>query len=225
MLNARYPLDEELERFLSSARYSRYQQAVQGHPGVTAASLYDWNAHIAHKLMLPLQYAEISVRNAANEALIAEYGDAWVDSARFIRSLPDPSCAYSPRRDLQGVKNSLGSRTSVGKVVAELKLAFWEKLFTQRHDRSLWDSHLVAVFQHAPYRGRNVAVTRNEVRQKIERVRRIRNRIAHSEPIYHYDIENDLSAAMDLIYWRSPDVHSWVQGMEEVTILLSKRPI
>lgn len=225
MLNARYPSDIELERFLSPARYSRYQRAVQGHLGVTAASLYDWNTHTAYRLMLPLQYAEISVRNAANEALTAEYGDAWVDSERFIRSLPNPRGTYSPRQDLQRVKNSLRSQVSTGKVVAELKLAFWEKLFTQRHDRNLWDLHLTAVFPHVPYQGQSVADARNEVRQKIERVRRVRNRIAHSEPIYHYDIEDDLSTAMDLIYWRSPDVHSWVQGMEEVTILLSKRPI
>lgn len=224
MLNASYPSIVELKCFLSEARFKRYEDAVLGRSGVSAACLYDWNANVASKLMLPAQYAEISIRNAANEALIAEFGEDWISSARFIQSLPNPSGrVFSPRKELLKVKDMLGSASTTGKVVAELKMAFWEKLFTRRHDSILWNNYLFMVFPCAP--SESVSSVRNDIRASIEQIRDIRNRIAHCEPIFHYDLAEELSVMLELIRWRSSSVHAWVSGMEEVTDLLAQRPI
>jgi len=47
------------------------------------------------------------------------------------RSLPNPTRSFSPKKDL--INACLNQRTT-GKVIPELKFAFWQNIFTNRHD-------------------------------------------------------------------------------------------
>ncbi|MFX7776723.1 hypothetical protein ABTJ98_22060, partial [Acinetobacter baumannii] len=74
------------------------------------------------------------------------------------------------------------AQSTTGKVIAELRFVFWQKLFTGRHDVRLWLPHIAAAFPLAP--AGNAASLRGRIYDDLEALRRLRNRLAHHEPIF-----------------------------------------
>lgn len=210
---------------LSAPRVRRYVNAVLPAAGtatlISALELYRWNVEVCAALMVPIHLCEVTVRNAADEALTAVYGPQWPWSPGLRQALPNPSKPhYNPRRDLIA---TAGAQPTTGKVIPELKLAFWSHLFTYRHDNRLWRPLLHQVLPHAD-QGRAAAAIRGEIRLAIEQMRELRNRIAHHEPIYGRALPDDLTCMRTLVGYRSSDMLAWLDHVETVTALITRRP-
>ncbi|MDD7963113.1 hypothetical protein [Microbacterium thalli] len=202
---------------LSSPRFGTYVVA-SGHDAAQAAHLYGWNARVSAAFMVPAHFAEISTRNAAADVLEQVYGPRWPWDPTFETSLPN-SGRYSPRRDLQ---NTRQYNHTTGKVIAELKFVFWQKLFTGRNDTRLWVPHIASAFPHAPTIP--APDLRDRIYQDLEVLRRLRNRIAHHEPIFTRNITDDLTRTVELIELRNPATAQWVRAMEDVTAVIADKP-
>lgn len=212
-----------IKKSLSSSRLGTYENVVfNGAPLSTpqALKLYAWNAQVSAAFFAPLHLCEIVIRNAIAEAIEHRYGDAWPWSQAFERSLPNPSRGYSPRRDLISARNGQGT---TGKVIPELKFVFWEKLLTSRFDQRIWNSHLCSVF---PFYDTNLSVSemRNKLRTLLEKVRGLRNRIAHHEPIIMRDLNADFNNIDVLIKYRCSDTANWTKNNQFVTPLMALKP-
>lgn len=212
------PSEAEMRSVLSSPRFNTYFEACDGDP-LRAGQLYSWNASLSAALLVPAHFAEVSTRNAAANILEATYGSEWPWEEAFAISLPSPAKHYSPRGDLHAVRKQC---STAGKVIAELKLAFWSSLFTARHDVRLWENRIATAFPHSPYEDEKKL--RKEVRNKIEDIRLLRNRIAHHEPVFTRNLRKDLQGMEELIEYRSPEAKAWVESLEEVSLLLDRRP-
>lgn len=213
------PLGPALRATLSAPRMSTYLTATGGdEPG--ALSLYGWNASVSAALLLPIHFAEVSTRNAAADALVAVHGDWWPWDAGFERSLPAPTDPriFNPRKNLVDERDRHGT---AGKIIAELKFSFWEDIFTRRHDVRIWNPHIKNQFSHALG---TPAEVRLRVHSDLEIIRKLRNRLAHHEPIFKRNLESDLTQILDLISIRSPETASWVRRLEKVTPLLGAKP-
>lgn len=209
--------DGEIRATLSAARSGTYIAAAGGDP-LRAVELYGWNARVSAAFMLPAHFAEISTRNAAADVLERVYGTRWPWSPTFEASLPN-SGRYNPRRDLQ---NTRQWNPTTGKVIAELKFVFWQKLFTQRNEVRLWAPHIAWAFPHAP--SSPSATLRDRIYQDLDVLRRLRNRLAHHEPVFTRNLLNDLTRTVDLIELRNRSTSNWVRAMEDVTSVLAERP-
>jgi hypothetical protein len=187
---------------------------------VQALKLYAWNTQISAAFFAPLHLCEVVIRNAVSDAIERQYGEHWPWSTGFERSLPDYSTGYSPRKDLI---NARRNETSAGKVIPELKFVFWEKLLTRRFDDRLWIPHLHDVFPNhdASISKQNM---RNKLRELLEEVRRLRNRIAHHEPIISRDLVDDFDNIDELIKYRCKDTAIWANKNQLVTPLLELKP-
>lgn len=210
---------------LSPQRAGTYLAAVAHHDEsertVAALALYRWNVEVSAAFMVPIHLCEVVIRNAAAEALVMLYGAHWVWDSGFTQTLPDPAApSYSPRRDLIKVRQR---HHTVGKVIPELKLVFWENLFTKRHDNRLWKPYLRKVLPNLDP-NQPVKVLRNMVRSEIETVRHLRNRVAHHEPIFARSLQDELESAQRLVHWKSDEAVSWLGDMETVTDLLNRKP-
>jgi len=205
---------------LSPARLSTYVKAVHAVHDVdhAALALYAWNAEVSGALLVDLHVLEVVMRNAVAEALEQVYGIDWPWSPTFERSLPHPSAGYSPRQDLQVARRRA---SSTGNVIPELKLVFWQKLFTSRYDDRLWNAHLKSVFPHA-CATRAAAALRSEIYRSMEKLRLLRNRIAHHEPIFMRDLRGDREAIFALVRYRSPITAEWLAGIGRVTTVLGR---
>lgn len=210
---------------LSPARMGKYEAAagVQGDDDLSALILYAWNAQVSGALLSPLHICEVVVRNAVADALEAIYGARWPWSPTFEHSLPDPSQGYNPRKDLQSARRAAPATGETGKVIPELKFVFWQKMFTRRYDTRIWDQHLRRVMPNL-----NPTKTIPELRETIysdlEKVRLLRNRIAHHEPIFKRALGNDYQIIHALIERRCAVTAGWLDGNQTVTAIIAAKP-
>ena len=176
---------------ITAARMSTYDNAVSaGQARIRRAlKLYMWNAEAAGAFLLPLHLCEVAVRNAVADAIAAQYGSHWPWVTGFQNSLLSPSTGYSPRGDL--AKARYGT-TSTGKVIPEVKFVFWQRLFTSRYDNAIWNHQLMAVLPGANAAD-GVPAVRTRVFHDLDRIRLLRNRIAHHEPIIARNLAADLA--------------------------------
>lgn len=190
-----------------------------------AIDLYRWNAEISGAFLAPIQLCEVTVRNAIVETLERVYGHNWPWSSAFERSLPDPRPPsgrpiFSPRRELVRTRNRM---TLPGKVVAELKFAFWVELLTRRHNDRLWRPYIRNSFPNLPERmtSRDAIII---LHNQLDKVKDVRNRIAHHEPIFKLDVQAQYKRIISLIHFCNQPTELWVQEFQDVTKLIKKMP-
>lgn len=211
----------ELPDVISAPRFATYLQAT-GNDRARALALYEWNLDLSAAFIVPLQVCEVAVRNGVAEAIEKVHGATWPWSNGFLRSLPRPRRAfdYSPESDLRGVA---GRQPTTGKVVAELKFAFWEAIFTAGQDSRIWNAHFATSFPGAPA-AMTVAAARAKAHGDLWTIRKLRNRIAHHEPIFSRNTAADYAMVRELIEWRSPTAAAWVDGKQAVLGLIPNKP-
>jgi hypothetical protein len=204
-----------IEKCLSISRLSTYRNAVKGILGEecieTAIELYEWNAQLSSQLLVPLHIYEITLRNAVSEAISLRYGSNWPTNTAFQTSLP-----YKQRQDLT---NLLSDYQSPNKILPELKLFWFENMLKSSQNSRIWTQHIQTVFPNA------TGVSPDGIRQKLKEdcfiIRKIRNRIAHHEPIFNHPYLPNISHKIEnTISNRCVDTRNWLQGIEGVKKLL-----
>jgi len=208
---------------LSAARMGTYEAAagVQTQDDPAALVLYAWNVEVSGALMAPLHVCEVVIRNAVADAIEVIYGPRWPWSPTFEHSLPDPIQGYSPRRDLHSARRAA---STAGKVIPELKFMFWQKMFTGRYDTRIWNPHLRRVMPNLDPT-KNVAALRREIYADLERVRLLRNRIAHHEPIFTRALADDYQTIRTLVMYRCAVTAAWMDGNQNATTIIATKPL
>jgi len=210
----------KIPHILSEPRFATYLQHCSNDKS-KALKLYQWNLELSSAFIVPLHLLEISIRNAATERLDVVHTPNWARNNGFIQSLPQPKRnIYSPRKNLQDVA---ARQPTAGKIVAELKFVFWEKLFTSRHDVILWNNHINDIFPFAPS-SMSSAQLREKIHNDIFSIRKLRNRIAHHEPIFSRDLQDDYNKIRELIFWRDETTADWMHNLQSVERLISQKP-
>ena len=207
---------------LSASRVGTYESATSAVPNLDGAlALYLWNAQVSAAFMPPLHICEVVMRNAVADAIEAVHGPQWPWEYGFERSLPDTKFGhgYSPRRDLISTRKK---ESTTGKVIPELKFVFWQKMFTGRHDR-IWNTNLHTVL---PFLDATMTVQqlRKLIHDELEKLRGLRNRIAHHEPIFMRNLTTDFQKAHDLIAFRCPHTAAWMQANQQATSFIAAKP-
>lgn len=209
-----------LPNVLSAPRFATYLQTCQN-DREDALQLYLWNLKVSAALMVPLHVVEVTLRNAVVEAIETVHGGTWPWSAGFLRSLPNPKRPhYSPQSDLA----LLGRKhPTSGKIIADLKFVFWERMLTKRHDERLWAQQFATIFSNAPT-DRSMSELRQEVHTYVNEVRELRNRIAHHEPIFSRDLRAVLGRMDTIVRWRNRETADWMEKVNGTSQLLNSDP-
>ncbi|WP_448132876.1 hypothetical protein [Stenotrophomonas rhizophila] len=209
-----------IHRSFSAARMRTFERAI-GSAAVHPFTLYQWNLRISGAFLLPLHVCEVVIRNAVAEALEQQHGERWPWQRGFYSSLPGSgSDGYNARAELQRATARFPTTSSV---IAALRFAFWQHMFTQRFDAGLWRPTLHRVLPGAGQLGPPHGV-RATLHADLQRVRTLRNRIAHHEPVFMRDLGEDFATITKLVGLRCPDVVRWMDRVETVTPLLLQRP-
>ncbi len=193
---------------------------ASGTSAKAAQNLYSWNALLSGALLMPLHICEVVTRNAISEGLELQYGDKWPWSKGFERSLPDPPGGFSLRKELISARHN---RQTVGEVISDLNFHFWQNMFTGRHDDRLWSPYLRQVFPHLD-KTKTTALLRSEIYQNLFEIRRLRNRIAHHEPIFARNLMADFERIGDMISIRCPLTAQWMIDHQLAVDLIQSRP-
>lgn len=207
---------------LSEARLGTYEALIKPPtPKLDGAlALYAWNAKVSAAMLAPLHICEVVIRNAVSDAISAVYGPQWPWSTVFEQSLPTPFNAFNARRELMRARDG---QPSTGKVIAELNMMFWQKMFTGRFDNRIWNANLLLVMPHLDA-AKSVSTLRSMIHGDLEQLRGLRNRIAHHEPIFTRVLNDDLTKINHLIAFRCPVTAAWMMNNQHASEILNRKP-
>ncbi|MFT4167450.1 MAG: hypothetical protein QM650_19615 [Microlunatus sp.] len=172
-----------LQRLLSRARLAPYMEVSDG-SWAHAIALYDWNTKIGAAFFESIHYLEIGLRNALDNAASSRLGVTWLMPTSSILT------PQSRRAVAVALRQAGGSNAPRGKLIAELPFGFWWSLLADEYNRRLWQPAL----QHA-FEG---TVRRRRLHADLDDLRRLRNRIAHHEPIHTRDLDADFAKVLDI---------------------------
>lgn len=188
-------MNPEIERFLSISRLAKYYR--NGETPEQGFSRYQWNVQLAEALLPSLNYFEVGLRNGIDNAISTTYYKDW------LLKLP-PALKISADDERKIAEFAYEHQTEKGwaaghdDILAKLGFGFWAAFFQNRYDPVLWQrtDALKTVF---PNMQRSLR-TSKYVAPKIKQIRKLRNRIAHHEPIWHMaDVQSIYQTISELV--------------------------
>ncbi|MGH2559878.1 MAG: hypothetical protein ACRDJH_12500 [Thermomicrobiales bacterium] len=163
---------------------------------------YFWNIELSEALYPCLQTYEVALRNSIHIALTKRFeNEFWFDTNILLDW---------QRETLEEAKNQLTTYKKpleAGRLVAELNFGFWSSMFNRPYEEPLWHAdgaHLINVtFPNLPRTLR----TRKKISERVERIRRLRNRVFHYEPIWNKtDLQERHRQIHEALSWISPEM-------------------
>ena len=203
------------ERMVSRQRFKRYRRETTSKQ--EAIALYLWNVALSEALYPPLQCFEVALRNATYHSIFA-LGD---DARWFL----DPGVLTEPRHQQQ-VIDAIGNIRRSGKgpligletdadfprepsrIVAELPLGFWVNLYSNPYTTTLVQAIVANAFPNGP---KEVVTDKRQdvIYPRLSEILRLRNRVFHHEPIYHWTLATD-GTSLKAHHTRLCEVVSWM---------------
>ncbi len=198
-----------LQTAFSEARLGRYLEWASGNPA-TAVQLYTLNAKLSEALYIPLQALELSLRNRIHDAMRQQFGEEWL--------LDGSPCLHE--KQMQKVRRALVELTLNRKahtseqVLSTLSFGFWTALLGTEYE-ALWRKTLHQIAS----KPNGKRVPRKSLSGPLTTIRKLRNRIAHHEPILHYNLPRHHDDIQQIIGWLSPEAAQWCAGCDRFPAL------
>lgn len=105
------------------------------------------------------------------------------------------------------------------KIIAELNFGFWNRLFNRNYTGLLWKP-LRLIFKNTPKHLRQ----RDTVADYLYRIRKLRNRVYHYEPIFRNlgDVEKQYNEMISFITWLDKDLPKLLDDIDRFKEIFSK---
>lgn len=168
---------------------------------------YRKNILLCESFYPSLHFLEISLRNSIHTAISASMGDHWLKNDKILRGTE----VRKVQEAIQMLQDQRKPET-VGGIIAELNLGFWVSLFDSYYDK-LWNQkpRLKTVFPNLNATER----TRVDISPRIQKIRKLRNRVFHYEPIWHWkDLSEQHDLLVEVIKWMSLDVRVLLDDLD-----------
>lgn len=208
---------QHLEGWFSAARLTTYS----GHPDPVA--FCSWNSRLSAAYFEVIGHTEVLLRNRIAASLrSSSSGQPWYLNPRY-------NFSAKTTKQIMDARDLLASKRrpeTAGGVVAELSFGFWRFLLSRRHAPNVWVDLCAAGLPHFPH-----GTNRAAFAKPVERIHKLRNRIAHLEPLVdtsaaieaqrldRYDSDLDILAR-----WIDPDAADWISSVSRVASVRSARP-
>jgi hypothetical protein len=187
-----------LEQSLSTDRLNSYILMAAGDRH-KAILLHERNTRLSEGLFGVIQGLEIALRNRIHKALQSGIGaEDWYERVLLRESEVET---------LQFAKKTLLTKKkpiSPPHIISQLNFGFWVRLTSGDYEKTLWVPHLYKVFPEK--------TKRSSLSQRLNKIKDLRNKIAHHERILDRNLDGDYELILDTIKWLCPLTSSWIRG-------------
>lgn len=191
---------ENFEEALSLERFGRYLAWAAGDRG-RAIALYGHNTRLSESLYTPLQTLEVALRNRIHTVLADAKGEEWYsDEAGILLASHQSEQISKAIEELVAADKPV----TAGRVVASLTFSFWTTMFNKDYE-TLWQQTLHRIADPTAPKG----LKRKSFSGPLTRIRLLRNRIAHHEPILGWNLRKRHNEILELTEWLSPPASTW----------------
>lgn len=208
----------QLRDLLSTERLTPYLAATPTGSWPDALRLYDWNVKVSAAFYEDLHYLEVGMRNAMDLALSDYAQQLGVSASWYTTSLIRLN--EVSRDAIKRARTRATSQNAIpevhGKVVAELNFGFWWSLLSQGYNRTLWAPCLKDAFD-GPIR-------RQRLHSALNEMRKLRNRIAHHEPLHTRTLYQDHKNLLNTAGKIAIQLRSHLETVTRVPAVLATKP-
>jgi hypothetical protein len=183
----------------SKARFARYTNWAGGDQA-GAMALYAANMQLSEALHTSLHMLEVVFRNRINDCLTGEYGKNWFDDTNLItRKFQRDLCLQAYKAVANRRREAVPQR-----IIPELSFGFWTEMLS-RDNENLWQKTLKSIAK----RENGGGLRRQELSEKLDPSRHLRNRVSHYEPILYEDLSKAHRHIDQILRWLSPSAADW----------------
>ncbi|MBB4955679.1 hypothetical protein H4S14_003766 [Agrobacterium vitis] len=162
--------------------------------------LYECNAQLSKHIYDLIGGFEVALRNRISSAIIEQYQrEDWYRSRKFLMVL-----ARERRANIAEVRKRLKidqRQERSGRIVAGLTFHFWASLHENKYRDHIWTPYLHRIWP----KGENL----KKVHKDLLKIRDLRNRIAHHEPIFNEKWHNRVLVIRQRFSQLSPEKAGW----------------
>ena len=180
---------------ISTERLSSYGNLTHD-PLESVIAKYLWNCALSETLYQSLHWLEIALRNNIYFAASQSLGSSWLTNGQLL---------YPEQKQVDEAIERLkkeGKGTMAADITAALSFGFWTSLF-----RKDYEQVLRAIIPRAfPYVTPASDRTRKNISDRLNTIRKFRNRIFHFEPITKYKPEIRYGEIKQTIEWMAPEL-------------------
>jgi len=217
---------KDFETAFSSERTSRYIEACNGDKR-RAMTLYRYNLRLSQEMFTLVSCFEVTLRNRIDKQLIAQHGRDWLRDA----ILPGGALFYDNRveKTRKIIENVYNEQVHNGtythsKLLSGMEFGVWKYMFSNAI-YSLMGQSLLHIFPKKPISTRQHRYDNSYVFQELDYINKLRNRIAHHEPICFSRPDpiidtsyalNQYARIMRLLNWMDINGSSLMFGLDHV---------
>lgn len=192
--------------------------------------MYQLNLSLSESLYPLLCTFEIVLRNKISNVLTKHYGETWFDGyqGKWFNGETLPLATFNDELDtIKKAKDNIIKKkgydyNSINSdvLVAELTFGFWTGMMRGSYERKIWQHYVGEVFENYPH-NYNLKREFPTIRKEINRIRDLRNRIFHYEPLfgtnkqYLADLIFDYYNAKKYLKWLSEDAASFLESQDK----------
>lgn len=189
---------------LSTPRFSTYLKIAHGDER-HAIALYHWNTRLSQSLGVCAQAWEVCLRNRLAELLRTRLNPSWPyhpDARRQLKPRDRKRLDEAVERQEQ----ERGKPAPLSAIIADLSAGFWVSLLGSGYDVPLiWRRNVEIVFPN------DDDLTIGDAHTISEEALKLRNRIAHHEPILHLPLDERRKRMGTLIRSMCLGTHAYVE--------------
>ncbi|WP_339713384.1 Abi family protein [uncultured Sneathiella sp.] len=188
-----------IEAALSLERFSRYMEWAGG-DRERAVDLYTLNSRISESLYIAMQMLEVALRNSIHSVMSEKYSPDWMIGTDVLKTDMQIERVSEATQGLQEARKEI----TPDKVVAALSFGFWTTMLNNDYE-TLWQQGLYKIVLLENGRG----TTRKKLSTPLTPIRILRNRVAHHEPILHWNLNKHYSSMCKITKWLSSPASEW----------------
>lgn len=198
------------EKVFSTQRMERY---FNRYPSDEQKAIihYKSNIELTESFYPVLSMFEVALRNSLNRELTRHFRTSdWYLHIGSVPGLRNLNSSISTAKKHIAKRNE---SITANKVIAELTLGFWVRLFNAEYELVLWKP-IRKAFPHLEKQLRQ----RNKVSAPINKIRDFRNRVFHHEPIsWNLDrLEETHSSILKVMSWINKDLPNLAYKIDRV---------
>lgn len=219
------------ENVMSSKRMKRYLNACDGDKR-KAQTLYRRNLRLSQEMFTVISCYEVALRNAIDRIMTSSLGKDWLRDAILPGGIFDNPLLSSTVRIMYRAYNELitNGKYSSSKMLSAMEFGIWKYMFSAPQYRAT-GRRLLQIFPNKPKSSAKIQLNNQYIFNELDDINRVRNRIAHHEPICFLYGQETVSTAylqncykriITLISWMNIDTKSLLYGLDHVQNLSRK---
>lgn len=216
---------------MSAKRMRRYLNACAGNKR-KAQTLYRLNLRLSQELFTVISCYEVALRNAIDRIMSVAFGQDWIRDAIMPGGIFDDPRFTGTTRIMYKAYNELVSngRYSSSKMLSSMEFGVWKYMYSATEYRAT-GRRLLGVFPNKPKSSISIQYNNLFIFNELDAINRLRNRIAHHEPICFMQDKESISTTYlrncygriaTLFAWMGIDSKSLLFGMDHVLLIADR---